>query len=346
MIFRITAGGYPSLSGLESGECDIETGSVNHRIGLAILLISALLLPTFGFSASNTNGLPNPGRIVFLGDSITYSGEYVAYLEAYLLTHFPERRYEIIDVGLPSETVSGLSEPGHAGGAFPRPNLHERLARVLGKLKPNLVIACYGMNDGIYYPFGNDRFAAFTNGILRLRQKVLASGAQIIHLTPPVFDPVPLKGKTLPGGLKEYRQPYEGYDDVLARYSDWLLSQRTNNWQVIDIHGPMKQALEAQRKDNPSFAFAGDGVHANAEGHLIMTQQILRAWKLDDSFEPKDHEELIRLMRKRQKLMSDAWLTEAGHLRPGMTKGLAIAEAMKQEAALNEQIRLCLQKHR
>ena len=319
---------------------------MNRRIAPAILLISALLMPNFSFSAPGADGPPNSSRIVFLGDSITHSGEYVTYLEASLLTHFPEREHEIIDVGLPSETVSGLSEPGHAGGAFPRPNLHERLDRVLQKLKPNLVIACYGMNDGIYYPFGEDRFAAFTNGILRLRQKVLASGADIIHLTPPVFDAVPLKGKTLPAGLKEYRQPYVGYDDALARYSEWLLSQRTNAWQVIDIHGPMKRELERRRQQNPSFAFAADGVHANAEGHLIMTKQILRAWNVDASFEPKDHQELIGLIRKRQKLMTDAWLTEIGHLRPGMTKGLPVAEALKQRPALNEQINLYLQKHR
>src|SRR5207302_8831251 len=115
----------------------------------------------------------------------------------------------------------------------------------------------------------------------RLRQKVRASGADIIHLTPPVFDSVPLKGKTLPAGLNEYRQPYIGYDDVLVRYSQWLLSERTNGWQVIDIHGPMKQELETQRKEIPSFAFAADGVHANTAGHLVLAQAIMRAWKVD-----------------------------------------------------------------
>src|SRR4051812_15319311 len=96
--------------------------AMNCGVSPAIFLICALLAPSPGFSATSSNGLPSPGRIVFLGDSITHGGEYVTYLEAYLLTHFPEKHYEIIDVGLPSETVSGLSEPGHAGGAFPRPN--------------------------------------------------------------------------------------------------------------------------------------------------------------------------------------------------------------------------------
>eukprot|EP01034_Spumella_vulgaris_P046802 gene46802-58368_t len=70
-------------------------------------------------------------RILILGDSITYGGNYVDFIETVIQTRAPEWRGEIISVGLSSETVSGLSEAGHAGGKFPRPDLHERLARVL-----------------------------------------------------------------------------------------------------------------------------------------------------------------------------------------------------------------------
>jgi len=60
-------------------------------------------------------------RILFLGNSITYAGGYIVDIEAYFTTHYPKRHFEFINVGLPSETVSGLSEPGHAGGRPPRP---------------------------------------------------------------------------------------------------------------------------------------------------------------------------------------------------------------------------------
>ena len=71
--------------------------------------------------AEDARPLAGVHRIVFLGDSITYSGQYVEYIETYLRTSQPALRCEFLDLGLPSETVSGLSEPGHAGGAFPRP---------------------------------------------------------------------------------------------------------------------------------------------------------------------------------------------------------------------------------
>ncbi len=55
----------------------------------------------------------NAHRIVFLGDSITYGGEYIEFIEAYLRMVYPTFSGELIDLGLPSETVSGLTEPGH-----------------------------------------------------------------------------------------------------------------------------------------------------------------------------------------------------------------------------------------
>jgi lysophospholipase L1-like esterase len=310
---------------------------------LVVLAFCSILSSEFCQAA--TDGLPsNARRIVFLGDSITHGGAYVDYIEAQLLTRFPDRDYEIVDIGLPSETVSGLSEPGHAGGAFPRPNLHERLDRALEKLKPDLVVACYGMNDGIYYPFSQERFAAFTNGIVRLREKVIARGGQIIHITPPVFDSAPLKGNTRSAGefekanagTQKQSWPFEGYDGVLEKYSAWLIEQRKNGWIVIDVHGPMKKFLAEMRTSNPEFKLAGDGVHIDDTGHRLVAKQIALAWNLPDLNIPPP---VVGLVRKRRKLLSDAWLTEIGHLRPGMARGLPISDALEQAAVLKEQIR-------
>ena len=60
-------------------------------------------------------GLPEAKRVVFLGDSITHSGQYIAFLETVLLAN-TDKLYEILDLGLSSETVSGLSEEGHEIG--------------------------------------------------------------------------------------------------------------------------------------------------------------------------------------------------------------------------------------
>jgi len=297
--------------------------------------ICAFLLPQLFHLSAADQILPAAKRVVFLGDSITYSGEYVEFIEAYFTTHFPQRQIEFLNLGLPSETVSGLSEDGHAGGSFPRPDLHERLARVLEKTRPDTVIACYGMNDGIYLPFADERFAAFTNGILRLRQAVISSGAKIIHVTPPVFDEARGKGP--------------GYAKTLDRYSDWLLTQRAAGWDVVDLHRPMDTFLKERRKTDPAFYLAGDGVHAGELGHWIIAKQILLhlgARDLDKTESPSDmlrpyphSPELLALIKKKHHLLKDAWLTSTGHNRPGMNKGLSLEQAQAQAAQIDEKIR-------
>ena len=206
-----------------------------------------------------------------MGDSITQGGAYVEFIDAALRAQHPETKIEIIPLGLSSETVSGLSEDGHAGGKFPRPDLHERLDRVLEKARPQLVYACYGMNDGIYYPLGDERFQAFKNGMKKLHDKVVATGARIVHLTPPVFDPVPIKARVLPAGLDKYEKPFEGYNTVLDAYAQWLLSMKTQGWEVLDIHGPFNAALAEKRKTDPA-------VHLIPKMASIPVRKVTSSW--------------------------------------------------------------------
>ena len=150
-------------------------------------------------------------RIVFLGDSITYAGQYVTYFDAWLLTQELKNPPIVIDGGLPSETVSGLSEEGHAGGKFPRPDLAERLTRVLAVTQPDLVFACYGINCGIYQAFDDQRFRRYQQGIENLKKQVEAEGATLVLVTPPCYDDHRAKKPVM-------------YDLVMDRYANWLLT--------------------------------------------------------------------------------------------------------------------------
>ena len=310
---------------------------MNPFLQLCVVAITSLLSVASARSADEL--LPSAKRVLMLGDSITHSGQYVDAIETYFAARFPNRPIEFLNLGLPSETVSGLSEDGHAGGKFPRPDLHERLARVLEKTKPDTVIACYGMNDGIYLPYAEERFAAFSNGLVRLRAQVTAAGAKIIHVTPPVFDEVKGQGP--------------GYGHTLDRYSEWMLTQRAAGWEVVDLHGPMNRALVYQRKMNPTFFLAGDGVHPGDLGHWIMAKAILEhlgAKDLADVDRTADMARLfpnglqiLKLVRQKQSVLRDAWLTDTGHKRPGMAKGLPLAEAQARAAELDTQIRALAQ---
>jgi hypothetical protein len=47
----------------------------------------------------------------------------------------------------------------------------------------------------------------------------------------------------------------------------------------------------------------------------------------------------MKLIRERDRVLTDAWLNEIGHKRPGMAKGLPLAEAQAKAAELGEEIR-------
>ncbi len=319
-----------------------------------VAALPLLIVGTTSAFSAEPSPLAGVRRVVFLGDSITYSGGFIEFVEAELRLRDPALGCEFLNLGLPSETVSGLSEPGHAGGAFPRPGLHERLDRVLEKTRPDLVVACYGMNDGIYHPFDEGRFAKFQDGLRSLRRRAAGAGAKVLHITPPVFDPIPIAASTLPAGLAEYRQPFVGYDEVLARYSEWLLTQRQDGWDVVDIHDIMAQHLARERQLDPKYRLAADGVHINEVGHLLIARQLLAHWgvstrefddakKADGVFSSRAHGlDVLDLVRRRQRMLKDAWLTETGHKRPGMTPGLPLDEANRRAAEIGLQLRALL----
>jgi len=319
---------------------------------LSLLIAAFLSLSSLTALSADTNALAklqNVHRVAFLGDSITYAGLYVDDIAAYYATRFPDQPFEFINVGLSSETVSGLSEPGHAGGKFRRPDLHERLGRILEKLKPDLVFVCYGMNDGIYQPMDEARMKAFQDGMKSVHEQIAFTGAKIIHLTPPVFDPVAIKEKLSQDGAAGFSRPYEGYNQVLDRFSDWLLAQRAAGWDVADLHGPMNRWLAEQRRRDPTFRYTRDGVHPDASGHWVMAKQILLhlgAKDVENADSPvamvtaNPHgEEILKLVHEKEQVLRDAWLTFTGFQRPGVKEGLPVPEAEAEAAELNKQIR-------
>src|SRR6056297_888418 len=287
------------------------------------------------------NLLKSANRILFLGDSITYDGRYVAMFDVWLQTldlnvTGGDGPPTVINAGLPSETVSGLSEEGHAGGKFPRPDLAERLRRVLKLVKPDLIVACYGMNCGIYQPFDAERFVAFRRGIERLRREAKAIDAEIVHVTPPCYD--------------DQRRPLSfEYNQVLGRYSSYLLDRAERDvWRVIDLHGPMTATLKERRQTDASFMFQRDGVHPNQEGHEFIAKTLITwfadASGVDGSAQAANlaatHGPLRELVHERLQIGRDAYLQASGHLRPGIREGFPLPEAKQKARAITRRIDL------
>lgn len=312
------------------------------RKALFLCLLTLGILPNYSQANSDQGSRANrrllieSKRIIFLGDSITYNGGYVANFETWLKSLYPKREFDVINLGLPSETLSGLSEPNHAGGKFPRPCLMSRLDSVLEKAKPDLIFANYGMNCGIYQPFSDERFAKYQEGINQLKAKAHAAGAKIIFLTPPPFD-----------NQRKVKMGY--YSETLSEYSAWLLNQRTAGWNIIDVHSEMSLALKDQRKDNQSFTYQSDSIHPNKHGHWVISQSMLRWFGDPQAASSINIAELITLhklpagiyplIKQRMIIKRDAWLSFTGHTRPGLNQGLPLVKAETQSAILTKDIK-------
>lgn len=288
------------------------------------------------------------GRILFLGDSITEDGRYVSIIEYELLKKYPN--VDLISIGLSSETVSGLTEPGHP---YPRPCVHDRLGRALEKIKPQTVFACYGMNDGIYHPQSDERFQAFKDGIQKLIDAVHAAGAKLILLTPPMFDAQLIANKTVGLDAQQfgYASPYVGYNDVLKDYAEWLKSLKVAGVQVVDLNGAMLAYTQRQRLENSEFALSSDGVHPQLTGHALMAQQVLRAIsapiaELDPAALAAhfEHDDLFQRIQSRRSMRSLAWLVDIGFSKPGDYPALPLAEAEGRAAKEKEAILAALKK--
>jgi lysophospholipase L1-like esterase len=223
-----------------------------------------MLIAVSAFGADVPPVLDHVERIVFLGDSITQVGHYVTDIESWLLSRGIQ--VEVLNLGLSSEVATDLTKEENEAHlrryGFGRPLVSERLDRVLSATKPDMVVACYGINDGGSLPADASGDKRFAEAVTALREAALKAGAKrVVICTPPVHDS---HDSTKPGA----------HDENLARYSAFIMSN-VKDWDVVDIHGPMRRALDSERKKNPDFRFPKDGYHPNREGHWFMAREIL-----------------------------------------------------------------------
>lgn len=310
----------------------------------AMVLLLALALPTLPAAVDD---LLMKGRVLILGDSITHAGTYVTYM-AQRLARSHGRLPDLIAIGLASETASGLSEQDHP---FPRPCIHERLGRALERIKPQVVIACYGMNDGIYHPLNDARLQAFQQGITKLIAQCKGSGATVIVLTPPPFDPQPVREKLRPAGAADYsyKSPFEGYSGVLEAFAHWELTLLPTTAQVIDLNGPMTAFVAKQRTSAPTFAFSGDGIHPNDQGQLLMADLLLAGMgypsvgdDLAKSVASVTGDPLYAQIQKWRETRSNGWRDYVGYTREKTVTRATVVDVEEQVTAMAQVINTAL----
>jgi lysophospholipase L1-like esterase len=289
----------------------------------SLRLLACLLATVVVACAQSAEALAGK-RIVVLGDSITQGGTYVSFMDYFLQKSRPQLRFEVYPLGLSSETLSGLSEAGHAGGKFPRPSLFERLGRTLEKMKPEVVFACYGINDGIYQPLEEARFKAFQTGVTKLLDQCQAAGVKQVYLvTPPIFD-----ATTKPGEFN--------YDSVMTAYAAWEMQLKRPGLTVIDLHTAMRKARDARTE-----VFSRDRVHPGDDGHLLMARTILAGAGVvtpDVAAKEAMADPLFKAVDQLRKFRAGKWLAYIGYSREKVVAPTPLGDAEEQVAKLQAKV--------
>ncbi len=220
---------------------------------------------TLGFAASaDTSFYLHPkDTVVFYGDSITDQRLYTMLTELYSITRYPKLDVHFVHSGWGGDPVTG-------GGGRP---IDLRVDRGVLTYHPTVMTIMLGMNDGRYTNHTAADDDVYFSGYRHIVDMVRHA---IPHLRITAIEPSPFDDVTRPFTL----QP-DGYNAVLVKYGQWLRRYAPEaHIDIADLNTGVVAMLRKANAADPALAqkILPDRVHPSLSGHLIMAEQLLKAW--------------------------------------------------------------------
>jgi len=243
----------------------------------ARLLAACLLSLAAGSRAAADEFLLHDGdRVVFLGDSITEQRLYTTYIEAYVLTRFPEWKLRFWNAGWGGDTAwlrmrsfpdeaKLFAADGDEQQKMIEASVDGPLKRDVLELEPTVVFVNFGMNDHNYEAFREDIFRAHVRGQAEICRLLKGAGVRPILLSPQAIEP----RSGAPAGDRRnlsLRRFAEGARQVAVEQGGTFINQFDPYLAIM--------TREHMRDDNASIG-GGDEVHPAPAGHLLMAAIIL-----------------------------------------------------------------------
>jgi lysophospholipase L1-like esterase len=227
-----------------------------------LLAGTALSLTTFtSFAAAQqapaTGSLQNGDYVAVVGDSITEQKQYSAYIEDYLLMCQPAKGLHVTQFGWSGETSWGFAS---------------RMANDMLSFHCNVATTCFGMNDGGYSPESDEKRKHYHDAQTDIVQQMKKGGVRFIVVGSP-------------GCVDSYA--FRNGNHALAEMYNKTLGEERDIAKTVaqeqgvafaDVFGPMVDVMQkAEAKYGIHYSIAGgDGVHPDANGHLIMAYAFLK----------------------------------------------------------------------
>jgi lysophospholipase L1-like esterase len=212
-------------------------------------------------AAATAKELVQPGdMIAVIGDSITEQKQYSAFIEDYLLMCQPAANLQVAQFGWGGETATGFEK---------------RMKNDMLRFKPMLITTCFGMNDGGYGPLTKERADLYRTSTQQIIDKAKKAGVRTIVIgSPGCVDTDKFRGPKLSA---VYNKTLGELRDIAREVAE------ANGVTFADVHTPMMDAMtKAKAKYGKEYHVGGpDGVHPDANGHLVMAYAFLKALGCD-----------------------------------------------------------------
>ena len=198
--------------------------------------------------------------IAVIGDSITEQKKYSVLIEDYLLMCQPADKLRIAQFGWGGETAAGFQK---------------RMKNDTLRFKPTLITTCFGMNDGGYAPLSKERADLYRTSQQQIVDKAKKAGVRAIVVgSPGCVDTDKFKN---PKTSAIYNKTLGELRDIAREVAE------KNGVTFADVHQPMIDAMaKAKAKYGSDYHVGGnDGVHPDANGHLVMAYAFLKALGCD-----------------------------------------------------------------
>jgi lysophospholipase L1-like esterase len=239
---------------------------INQKMKKRLLyLFTAICISISSFAQKSPQPFINGDRVVFAGNSITEAGFYETYIWLYYITHFPERKIEVMNGGI--------------GGDVAR-QIYVRLDDDILAMKPTVLSISFGMNDSKYFEYwmhknktDSIRKAAIDTSFkwFKLIEKKVNQLKKIkkIMMTTSPYD------ETVKNGKEPFEGKFKTIEGIIAFQKKAAIK---NNWAYVDLFYPMTEMNKKGQQTDTAFTLTGpDRIHPGNAGHLVMAYLFLKA---------------------------------------------------------------------
>jgi lysophospholipase L1-like esterase len=236
---------------------------------VACLSLVSLLTPARAADEKAAGGgLKSGDYVAIIGDSITEQKQYSVFIEDYLTMCRPAADLRATQFGWGGETAPGFVT---------------RMGSDFEPFKATVATTCYGMNDGGYSPMDERKAKLYRDAQAGIVRRMKQGGVRFIV----VGSPGAVDTDTFRRDPKKPEQAHEAsamYNKTLAELRD--IAQQVAKEQGVafaNVYDPMIQVMQKAKAKygNDYHVCGGDGVHPDANGHLVMAYAFLKGLGVD-----------------------------------------------------------------